>query len=87
MRSSYRVWPAAVVAGLGAATAVVLAGSPAPGPGACAEGREWVAISPVAVPEAAEIRLVGYEERLVPLLAGCLDLDRLEPITPTDPRS
>lgn len=89
MRASYRTWPAAVLAALGAVAAAALVGSqsPADAVDSCSDGRAWVAIGPADLVEGADVRLVGYEETLEPLLAGCLDLDRLEPVTPADPRS
>ncbi len=87
--TSYQTWPAAVLAALGAAGAAALIGSqsPADAVDSCSDGRAWVAISPADIMDSTDVRLVGYEETLEPVLAGCLDLDRLEPVTPADPRS
>lgn len=85
--SRYRVWPAAVLASLGAAGAVAvgLSATASEGEG-CPEGQQWAAVTTLP----SDSLMVDYRTRFTPLLTGCLNVDELTPLGPTeipDPRS
>lgn len=84
---SYRVWPAAVLATLGAAGAIVVGWSAIePETERCPQGQQWATVSTVP----ADSLMVDYRTEFTPLLAGCLDLGELTPLDPAavpDPRS
>ncbi len=92
--SGYRIWPAALLAVLGAvgATAVAVAEVTVSTPdGECAAGQDWATVS--VVPGSAGVDqavFADYRRQLSPILVTCLDVANLNPLDPADvpdPRS